>query len=66
MRTTTYLLILLLPILLSAQQAPANWYLLDPQEDGVYGTSVTRAYDLLNDRIPEEVIVRRRRGGGRP
>lgn len=57
MRTITYLLFLLLPVVLSAQQAPANWYLLDPQEDGVYGTSVTRAYDLLSDRFPEEVIV---------
>ncbi len=50
-------LFLALPLGGYSQAAPLNWYLLDPQTDGVYGAGVTRAYELLGERTPHEVIV---------
>ncbi|SNR72000.1 S8 family peptidase [Hymenobacter mucosus] len=54
----------LLPTLAVAQtptSAPTNdpqWYLLDPQQDGVMGVSARRAYqELLKDRVPTLVTV---------
>lgn len=40
-----------------AQKAPANWYLMSPVKDKVYGTGADRAYDLLKDRMPREIVV---------
>lgn len=40
-----------------AQKAPANWYLMSPAKDKVYGTGAEQAYDLLKDRNPKEVVV---------
>lgn len=58
MRSIILLLSLaLLPLTATGQSAPLNWYLLDPQTDGVYGAGVTRAYALLGDRPVQEVIV---------
>lgn len=36
---------------------PANWHLLDRDADGVVGISLDRAYALLGDRQPSEVVV---------
>ena len=36
---------------------PANWHLLDSDADGVVGISLDRAYALLGDRQPREVVV---------
>jgi subtilisin family serine protease len=35
----------------------ANWQLLDPQNDKIYGAGVEKAYQLLKGRTPKEVIV---------
>jgi len=40
-----------------AQKAPINWYLKSPKGDGIYGTAIEKAYQLLKDRKPQEVIV---------
>ncbi len=40
-----------------AQDAPANWHLLDRDTDGVVGISLEAAYDALPDRAPRNVIV---------
>ena len=36
---------------------PADWHLLDRDADGVVGISLDRAYALLPDRAPREVVV---------
>lgn len=36
---------------------PADWHLLDRDADGVVGISLDRAYALLGDRQPSEVVV---------
>ncbi|MGI4872362.1 MAG: S8 family peptidase [Janthinobacterium lividum] len=42
----------------SAEAATAQWYLRDPQQDGVPGTGTTRAYaELLKGRVPTVVVV---------
>lgn len=53
----TFFSLALLPVLASGQSAPPNWYLLDPETDGIYGAGVTQAYTLLGDRPVQEVIV---------
>ena len=40
-----------------AQDAPANWHLLDRDADGVPGISLEAAYDALPDRAPRDVVV---------
>ena len=36
---------------------PANWHLLDRDANGVIGISLDRAYELLGDRAPSDVVV---------
>jgi cell wall-associated protease len=36
---------------------PKNWHLLDKQKDGVYGISLQKAYDLLQGKTNEKIIV---------
>ena len=40
-----------------AQKAPANWYLMSPAKDKVYGTGANKAYEMLQGRTPREVVV---------
>ena len=40
-----------------AQDAPANWHLLDRDADGVPGISLEAAYAALPDRAPRDVVV---------
>jgi len=40
-----------------AQNAPKNWYLRSPKSDKIYGTGAEKAYELLKDKKPNEVIV---------
>lgn len=47
----------LLPGLVSAQKAQANWYLKSPSSDKVFGTGADKAYELLQGRPHREVIV---------
>ncbi|MCS6917519.1 MAG: S8 family peptidase [Chitinophagales bacterium] len=42
----------------AGQMQQREWFLLDPQRDGVYGAAVTRAYDeLLKGKTGQPVIV---------
>lgn len=41
----------------SAQKAPANWFNLDPQESMVQGVSTEEAYQYLQNRPSQTVIV---------
>ncbi len=36
---------------------PKNWHLLDKQKDGIYGISLQKAYDLLQGKTSEKIIV---------
>jgi subtilisin family serine protease len=39
------------------QKAELNWYNKSPKGDKVYGTGADKAYELLKDKKPQEVVV---------
>ena len=41
----------------SAQSPPQNWFELDPKQDGYYGVSSEKAYELLKNRTAQPVVV---------
>ncbi len=59
MKRSIYLLgaLLFSGVVLAQKGKPDNWYLLDPNEDKVYGAGIEEAYKTLGDRKGEKVIV---------
>lgn len=53
-----YILILLMLIpLITFSQQNGHWHHLDPNDDKVLGAGITKAYNYLQNRIPDTVIV---------
>ncbi|CAG5080424.1 S8 family peptidase [Parvicella tangerina] len=59
MKKSIYLIgaLLFSGVLFAQKGRPDNWYLLDPNEDKVYGAGIEQAYKTLGDRKGEKVIV---------
>jgi subtilisin family serine protease len=38
-------------------KAPNDWFLMDPQEDGIIGTSAHKAHEFLKNKQPKQTVV---------